>query len=154
MPAPNVSSRSRGAIGAKVELVGLRAARAMGVPGRHEHDRAGGEGDAAVLDLGDQDAGGERRDRLVAERLLDRRAGQPARIGAQQLPLVGVLGQQPDGVGQLALAGVDAADQDVQHEVAQLVVGQAVARLFGLDQRRDQVIARAPGGGAAISTSS
>ena len=67
---------------------------------------------------------------------------QAARVRAEQLPLVGMLGQQADRVGELALAGVDAADQDVQHEVAQLVVAQPVARLLGLDQRRDQVVAR------------
>ena len=98
---------------------------AVGVPGGHEHDRAGGERDAAILDLGGHDPRGERRDRLVAERLVDRRQRQPARVGAQRLPLIGVLGEQPDRVRELALAGVDAADEDVQDQVAQLVVARA-----------------------------
>ena len=57
-----------------------------------------------------------------------------------------MLGQQADGMGELALAGVDAADEDVQDQIAQLVVGQPIACLFGSDQRRDQLVA---GSGAA-----
>ena len=48
---------------------------------------------------------------------------------------------------ELALAGVDAADEDVQHEVAQLVVAEALAGLLGGDQVRDQILAgTAPAG--------
>ncbi len=41
---------------------------------------------------------------------------------------VGVFGEQPDRVRELALGGVDAADQDVQHEVHALHVGEPLAR--------------------------
>ena len=129
------------ALGADVEAVGLDPV-AVGVPGRDEHDRAGRKRDAAVLDLGDRDPGGERRDRLVAERLVDRGQREPVGIRAQQLPLVGVLGEQPDRVGELALAGVHAADEHVEDEVSQLVVVQPLALGLGRDQVGDQVDAR------------
>jgi hypothetical protein len=92
------------------------------VPGGHQHDRPGRKGDAAVLELGGQDPRGERRDRLVADGLVDRRQRQPLRVVAQRLPLLGMLGEQPDRVRELALAGVDTPDQDVQDQVAKLVV--------------------------------
>ena len=52
-------------------------------------------------------------------------------VGAQRRPLVGALGQQAHGVGELALRRVDAADEDVEHEVLQLDVRQPVALLLG-----------------------
>ncbi len=59
----------------------------------------------------------------------------------QELPLVGMRGEQPHRVGELRLGRVDASDQDVQDQVDQLVVGQPVAVLLGRDQKRDQVVA-------------
>ena len=44
---------------------------------------------------------------------------------------------------ELALRRVDAADEDVQDEVLELDVRQAVALLLGDDQRGDQVVGRA-----------
>ena len=105
------------------------------MPRGDEDDGPGRERDAAVLNFGDHDARGERRDRLVPQRLLDRYEREPARVGAELLPLVGMVGEQPHGVRELALAGVDPADEDVQDEIAQLVVAQPVALLLRLDQR-------------------
>ncbi len=110
--------------------------------GAHHHDRAGREGDVAEGDLLDEDTGGEGGDRLEAQCLLYRLGGQLGPF-PQQLPLVGVFGEQPDRVRELALGGVDAADQNVQHEVHALDVGEPLALLFGVDQQRDQVLARA-----------
>ena len=141
-----------GALGGDVELVGVDAV-AVGVPGGHEHDRAGRERDAAVLDFGDHDPRGERRDRLVAERLVDRGEREPVRVGAQQLPLIGMGGEQPHGMRELALARVDAADEDVEDEVAQLVVAEPIALLLGRDQVGDQVLARASARRSSISSS-
>ncbi len=59
----------------------------------------------------------------------------------------GCVGEQPHRVRELALAGVDAAKQDAEDQVAELVVVQFVAGLLGLDQVRDQVV---PGLGAAV----
>jgi len=70
-----------------------------------------------------------------------------------ELPtLVGVVGQQPDGMGQLALAGVNPSDQDVQHEVSQLVVRQSVTGLLGLDEVGDQVVGWAGAAGGALAS--
>ena len=93
-----------------------------------------------MFDLLGQDPRGERRDRLVAEGLLDRTLSQAGRVAAQQLPLVRRGGEQPDRVGQLALARVDAANEDVEHEVAQFILVEAVAGLLGGDQVGDQII--------------
>ena len=45
-------------------------------------------------------------------------------------------------MGELALAGVDAADEDVEDEVAQLVVVEALALGLGGDEVGDEVLAR------------
>ena len=52
-----------------------------------------------------------------------------------------MLSEQPDGVRELALRGVDAADEHVQHEVHEFGVGEAVPLVARGDQRRDQVVA-------------
>ena len=62
---------------------------------------------------------------------------------ASSCPLVGVVGEQPHAVRELALRGVDAAVQHVAHERHALLVGQAVALLLGGDQRGDEVVAGA-----------
>ncbi len=95
-----------------------------------------------MLDLVDRDPGGERGDRLVAQRLVDRRQRQSVGVASERLPLVRVLRQQPHRVGELALASVDSADEDVEHEVAKLVVAQPVALLLGGDEVGDQILAR------------
>jgi hypothetical protein len=100
------------AVGGDVEGVGGDAV-SVGVPRGHEHDRAGREGHAPVLELGGGDARRERGDRLKAQGLVDGRQGEAVGIGAQPLPPIGVAGEQPDGVGEPALAGVDAADEHV-----------------------------------------
>jgi hypothetical protein len=110
-----------GTVGGDVERVVVDTV-AVCVPGGHEHDRAGRECDPAVLDLVHGDAGGERRDRFVAEGLLDSRQRQLERVGAQRLPLVRVLSEEAHRVRKLTLARVDPADQDVENQVAQLVV--------------------------------
>ena len=61
--------------------------------------------------------------------------GDQLRVLAQRLPLLGVLGEQPQAVRELALRRVDAADEHVQHEVEQLDVVGAVQQLG------DQVLA-------------
>jgi hypothetical protein len=88
---------------------------------------------------------GERRDRLVAKRLLDRCARERGLVH-QRRPLLGVFRQKPDGVRQLALGCVDAADQHVQHEIDALLLAETIAFPFGGKQRGDQIV----GGMAAI----
>ena len=70
-------------------------------------------------------------------------SASPSGSAAQRLPLLGVQREQADGVGELALAGVDAADEDVEDEVAQLVVVEALALGLGGDEVGDEV--RRPG---------
>ena len=106
-----------------------------------------GKVDVAVGDVLQRDPRRERRDRLEADDLLDGLRGEQ-RVAGQQLPLVGVLGEQPDRVGELALGRVDAADEHVEHEVEQLDVAEPVALLLGGDQGGDQVVA---GVGAAAA---
>ena len=110
-------------------------------------DRARGEEHAPVLDVLEHDPRGERRDRLEPQRLLDRLFDVGVRVGRQQRPLVGVLGEQPERLRELALGGVHAPGQQVQHQVHALVVGQPVALLLGREQRADQV---GPRGRAAL----
>ena len=108
-----------------------------------EHDRAGRERDPAMLDLLDHDPRGERCDRFVAQRLVDRRErlDQTRWIITEALPLVRMEREQPDGVGELALARVDAADEDVEDEVAELIVAEPLARLLGGDEVGDEILA-------------
>ena len=119
-PAPKVSGFARSRVGGDVER-----RRARTPPGRgwrrtrdDHHDRALGEG----ARRGTRSSSSAIRavngdDRLVAQRPPRRRAAPADGSRAQQLPLVRVLGEQPHRVGELALGRVDAADQDVQHEV-------------------------------------
>src|SRR5215469_1993273 len=62
-------------------------------------------------------------------------------IGANRLPLLRVRREHPQRVPKLGLRGVDAARDDVQHEVDALGVRQLVARLLGAEQLGQQVIA-------------
>ena len=110
-------------------------------------DRARGEEHAPVLDVLEHDPGGERRDRLEPERLLDRLLHVGVGVRGQQRPLVGMLGEQPQRLRELALGGVHSPGEQVQHQVHALVVGQPVALLLGRQQRADQV---GPRGRAAI----
>ena len=128
-----------------VELLGRGQALAVavGTEGGDHHDRVLGERDVAVDDVLEHDPAVERDDRLVAHDLLD---GLRHELGAlaQQRPLVGMLGEQPDPVSELALRRVDAADEHVEHEVDQLVVAQPIALVAGGDERRDEVVAGRP----------
>ena len=73
---------------------------------------------------------------------LPHRRGCQLGVGPQGLPLLGVLGEQPHGLGELGLGGVHAADQHVEHEVDQLVVVEPVALVAGGEQGGDEVLAR------------
>ena len=67
--------------------------------------------------------------------------GASSGLLGQQRPLLRVVGEQPQRVGELRLGRVDAADQDVEDEVDELDVGEPVALLLGGDQRGDEVLA-------------
>ena len=97
--------------------------------------------DPAILHVLGGHPRGERRDRLVAEELLD---GTRDKVGiaADQLPLLGVPGEQSDPMGELSLGCIDASCQDVHDQVEALVIRQPVALVSGGEKRRDQVIAR------------
>ncbi len=100
-----------------------------------------GEDDPAVLDLLQHDPGGEGRHRGDADDLRDG-VGGALGLAAEQLPLIGMRREQPQRVGELRLRRVDAADEDVEDEVAQLVVVKAVVAVVRGDQDRQQVVAR------------
>jgi len=53
-----------------------------------------------------------------------------------------MFGQQPYSVRELALGGVDTADQDIEHQVDALHRGEPVAVGFGGEQLGDEVISR------------
>lgn len=53
-----------------------------------------------------------------------------------------MLAEQADGLRKLALGGVHAAHEHVEHEVDQLDVREPVALLLGGDERGDEVVAR------------
>ena len=127
--------------GGDVEAFGTRFVVEVAVAGEgaHDHNRALGEGHVAVDDLLGEDAGGEGSDGLEAQGLLHGRGGE-LRIGSQGGPLLGVFGEQPDGVRQLALAGVHAAHEDVEDEVDALTLREPVPLLLGGDQLGDQVV--------------
>ncbi len=99
-----------------------------------------GKSRVAVLDVLDQDPRGERRHRGDADHLRDGVRGALGLAG-QQLPLLGMAGEHPQRVGELRLRGVDAADEHVQDQVAQLRVVEAVVAVARGDQRRQQVVA-------------
>ena len=142
MPAPKVSGLAspRSAVMSNVVGLALHAVAVAGERADH-HDRALGEGHVAVLDLLVQEARGERRDRLVAQQLLDRRRRAARARAASSSHCSGCAANRRSAVRELRLRRVDAADQHVQHEVHALDVGEPVALLLGGDQRRDQVVA-------------
>ena len=105
------------------------------------HDRARREDHVAVLDLFQADPRGERRDGLEPQHLLDRARDQ-GRLGRQQRPLPGVGGEQPDRVRELARGGVDAASQQVRHQLDALRSGQPVTLVPRRQQLADQVAGR------------
>src|SRR6516165_4304647 len=82
--------------------------------GADRHDRAGRERHAAVLDLLQADPGRKRSDRLEPRDLVDGARGQ-CRIGAQQLPLSGMTGEQPDRVRELSGRRIDPPGEEVHH---------------------------------------
>ena len=114
MPAPKVSSLTLARRGDVEDLAVL--ALAVGPLRADRHDRARREHDVAVLDLLQADPCGKRRDRLEPQHLLDRTRDQ-RRLGRQQGPLPGARGEQPDRVRELARGGVDAASQQVRHQL-------------------------------------
>ena len=61
---------------------------------------------------------------------------------AEQLPLLGMGGEQPQRVGELRLGRVDPADEHVEDQVSQLGVVEAIVAVAGGDQGREQVLAR------------
>ena len=141
MPAPKVSgfASPRSAVmsnasASPVHPVAVARERA------HHHDRVRREGDVAVLDLLVQQARGERRDRLEAEQLLHRRRRELGPLG-EQLPLVRMLREHAQAVGELRLRRVHPAHEHVQHEVHALGVVEPVALVRGGDQGGDQVVA-------------
>jgi hypothetical protein len=85
-------------------------------------------------------------------RILDRARHPRLGVSAHQVPLAGVLGQQADPLGELALGRVHAAHEHVEHEVDELGVGELVAFEARRDQGRDEVVAgvfAAPGNQSA-----
>ena len=56
-------------------------------------------------------------------------------------------------VRQLGLGGVDPAGDHVEDQVDALLVGQPLALLLGREQRADEVVSRAHGGGCSSSVS-
>ena len=60
----------------------------------------------------------------------------------EQLPLLGVVGEQGDGAAELVARRVGAADDDRLHHHHQLVRRQPVALLLGRDQVGEQVLGR------------
>ena len=129
------------AVGRDVERLGI-ALHAVAITRKRadHHDAVGREGDPAVLHLLVEKPRGERRDRLVAEQLLHRRRRQLRPLGEQR-PLVRVLREHAQPVGELRLRRVHAADEHVQHEVHALGVVEPVALVRGRDQGRDEVVA-------------
>ena len=89
-----------GALAGDVELGAAALGVAVGLMGADDHDRVLGEDDAAVLDLLHHDPRRERGHRRDADDLRDG-VGGAVGLAAEQLPLVGVGGEQPQRVGEL-----------------------------------------------------
>ncbi len=79
-----------------------------------------------MLKLLGADPGGERRDRLEPEHLIDRARNEFWSL-PHRLPLPRVGGEQPERVRELRGRRVDAAGQDVEHQVDALGPGQPLA---------------------------
>ena len=110
-------------IGGDVEVLVAFPVPSLGADG---DDRAGREDHAVVLDVLEADPRRERRDGLDAQDLGDRR-GHELRRPRNQLPLVGLDGEQMHAVGQLALGRVDGPGEHVHRQVHALGVRQPIA---------------------------
>ena len=71
-------------------------------------------------------------DPAVAEDLLDR-VGDELRVGGEPLPVVGVLGEQQHGGGELAAGRLGAGEHEAGDHADDVVLGQAVPVDLGLD---------------------
>ena len=73
-------------------------------------------------------------DPAVAEDLLHR-VGDQLRVGGEPLPVVGVLGEQLHGGGELPAGGLGAGEHEAGDHADDVVLGQAVPVDLGLDRR-------------------
>ena len=117
------------------------AAFAVGRPRAHQHDRSDREQDVAVRQLVADDPNGEGGHRLEPEHFVGSGARQP-RITRQRLPLVRMLGKQPQPVRELVLRRVDPATQHRHHRADDVVAVETVAVDLGVDQLADQIVLR------------
>ena len=120
----------------------IEASRLRGERRTTISDRVLGEDDVAVVDVLEQDARGEGRDRLVAQRPPRPPAGASSGSLAQQVPLVGVLGEQADAPARAGSASCR------RRRSARSARGSRARRRrggrrpgLGGDQRGDQVVA-------------
>ena len=138
----------RAALPSDVEDVGLLEGLgvAVGPDQRGGHERPPREQDVAVHDVLGGEARGAAHRTEVAHGLLDG-PGRELRALGQQGPLVGVLGEERHGAGQLVAGGVGAGHEDRLGEHRHLVGRQPVTRLLDRDEVAQQVVT---GIGAAL----
>ncbi len=77
----------------------------------------------------------------MAEDLLHR-VGDEVGVGGQPLPVVGVLGEQLHGGGELTAGRLGSGEHEAGDHADDVVLGQAVAIHLGLHQAGDEVVAR------------
>jgi hypothetical protein len=133
------------AVGAgQVQLVRFWEARRVPVGRQQRHDHRDTGRDGRARELHRLGRGHRDRDlrRVVEPRQLLDRGGPAVWVGANVRELV-LVGQQCEGaVRDQAHRGVVAGDEQQLHHRGELVLGEAVVAVVGLDQRGEQVVGR------------
>src|SRR5215470_19371131 len=87
--------------------------------------------------------GRERCDRLETQHFLAGPFGK-SRVVPEPIPLVGMIGEQPQPVCQLRLGGIGAASDHRARKGDDLVITEPVTILLVMNQRRHEVLAWLP----------
>ena len=124
----------------QVELVGSVDVVGVTVGGGQVDDDLGAGRDGGVTDLERLGGPAEGRvgdGRVVADELLDG-AGPDVRVGPEPAELVGVGEQRHHGVADEAGGGVVTGDDELEDGGAQLLLGEPVVAVAGVDEGADQ----------------
>src|SRR5215468_4414504 len=127
----------------EVELVGMREARGVTIGRRQRDDHLRTLGDHHARDLHGLDRIAERRVRnrgVVAKQLLNG-GGNATRVITQSRGLLGMTQEGDGAVAEQACRGVVSSDDQLEEGREQLLLGQALISVAGLDKRGYQIVA-------------
>ncbi len=121
--------------------VGVHRRVTVGDRQRRSNERAFRKQDTLVLDVDARDPAGAAHRTEVTHRFFHRTGSEFGLIG-QELPLIGVVGEQCDRAAELVARGVGTAHDHGLNHHHEFVLAQLVAGFLGGDEAGDQVVSR------------